>query len=101
MKLDQSIAQLSDGFRHFGQLFISHSRSMFFLLFVGVLAGAMVSLNLILTMSDDEAYRTKKLGETQSAAFDKKTIDQVNALNAREQTDVDTFPSGRISPFSE
>lgn len=89
-------------FSRLGHQFLAHNRMIYFTLFVCVLIGAILGLNLALYQPSDDEYRTKKLGEAQSARFDTETIKKIQSLNAQQQTTTLSPPSGqRINPFGE
>lgn len=99
--------QLSlDGIRMYasqvGKFFTVHNRMIYFILFICVLIGAILGLNLALYQPSDEDYRAKKMSETQSARFDTDTITKIKNLNAQQQTITDAPPAGqRTNPFGE
>lgn len=85
-----------------GKAFRTHNKMIYFVLFVCALIGAITSLNLALYKPSDEAYRNRKLSESQSARFDKVTIEKIQNLNAEQQINIKTLPaSQRINPFGE
>ena len=89
-------------FRSIGKFFVVHSRTIYFVLFLGVLIGAILGLNLALYQPTDEAYRTDKLNKTQSARFDTETIEKINNLNTQQQTITSPIPTDRrVNPFGE
>lgn len=86
----------------FGHFFFTHNRMIYFVLFFCALGGAVLGLNLAITQPSDEAYRAQKLSETQSPRFDEATIEKIQTLNARQQTNTDALPAGqRTNPFGE
>ena len=102
MKGDLSLAALKKPFSRFGHFFLIHNRMIYFVLFFCALSGAIVGLNLAINQPSDEAYRAEKLSETQSPRFDDSTIQRIQNLNARQQTNTDALPSGqRTNPFGE
>lgn len=85
-----------------GHFFFAHNRMIYFVLFFCVLGGAIIGLNVALYQPSDETYRAQKLSETQSPRFDDATIEKIQNLNARQQTNTDALPSGqRTNPFGE
>ena len=85
-----------------GKFFAVHSRTIYFVLFLCVLIGAILGLNLALYQPTDEAYRTDKLNKTQSARFDTETIEKINNLNTQQQTITSPIPTDRrVNPFGE
>lgn len=99
---DFSLDKLKASFKKLGKFFVAHSRMIYFVLFVCVVIGAMIGLNLALYQPSDEAYRSQKLSETQSARFDTETIKKIQNLNAQQQTYTDSLPTNqRVSPFGE
>lgn len=85
-----------------GRFFTVHNRMIYFILFICVLIGAILGLNLALYQPSDEEYRAKKMSETQSARFDTDTITKIQNLNAQQQTITDAAPAGqRTNPFGE
>ena len=85
-----------------GKLFAAHARMIYFVLFVCVVIGAMLGLNLALYQPSDEVYRTEKLNEAQSPRFDSETIEKIQNLNAQQQTNLDSIPTNqRVNPFGE
>jgi len=86
----------------FGHFLFTYSRMIYFVLFVCVLIGAILGLNIALNQPTDEDYRAKKLDETQTSRFDTATIEKIKNLNAQQQTNTDTLPAGqRTNPFGE
>lgn len=89
-------------FAKVGKFFVTYSRMIYFVIFVCVLIGAILGLNLALYQPTDEAYRTEKLNETQSARFDTETIEKIQNLNAQQQTLTSPIPTDRrVNPFGE
>lgn len=85
-----------------GSFLFHHSAMIYFVLFVCVLIGAILGLNLILSKPSDDVYRTEKLRDTQSTRFDQSTIDKIQNLNDKQQTETDTITNGqRTNPFGE
>lgn len=95
------LSSLSNQFRRLGHFFFAHNQMIYFVLFISVLIGAILGLNLALYQPSDEAYRTQKMSEAQSARFDTQTIEKIKSLNARQQTTTDALPAGRTNPFGE
>ena len=97
-----SLTDIGKMFSRFGHFFFTHNRMIYFILFFCVLGGAVLGLNVAINQPSDEEYRTQKLSETQSPRFDEATIDKIQNLNARQQTNTDALPSGqRTNPFGE
>jgi hypothetical protein len=89
-------------FKKIGKFFAAHSRMIYFVLFVCVLIGAILGLNLALYQPSDEEYKAQKLSETQSARFDTETIKKIQNLNAQQQTITSPIPTNqRVNPFGE
>ena len=89
-------------FSKVGKFFATHSQMIYFVVFVSVLIGAILGLNLALYQPSDEAYRTDKLNKTQSARFDTETIEKIRNLNAQQQTLTSPIPTDRrVNPFGE
>ena len=85
-----------------GRFFATYSRMIYFVLFVCVIIGAILGLNLALYQPSDDAYRTEKLSETQSARFDNVTIEKIKNLNTQQQTLTSPIPTDRrVNPFGE
>jgi Flp pilus assembly protein TadB len=102
MKLAFSLTGIQDRLRKFGDFLFTHNRMIYFVLFICVLIGAVLGLNLALSTPSDEDYRTERLKDIQSTRFDTDTIQKIQNLNARQQTNTDTLPTGqRINPFGE
>ena len=102
MKNNLSLTGLKSAVGRFGHFFLIHNRMIYFVLFFCVLSGAIVGLNIAINQPSDEDYRTQKLSETQSPRFDEATIERIQNLNARQQTNTDASPSGqRTNPFGE
>lgn len=99
---DLSLDVVKAQFVKIGKFFAAHSRIIYFVLFVCVLIGAILGLNLALYQPSDEAYRTEKLTKTQSARFDTETIEKINNLNAQQQMLTNPIPTDRrVNPFGE
>ena len=97
-----SLNDIKAYFTKIGKFFVVHSRTIYFVLFLGVLIGAILGLNLALYQPTDEAYRTDKLNKTQSARFDTETIEKINNLNTQQQTITSPIPTDRrVNPFGE
>lgn len=89
-------------FTKIGKFLVTYSRMIYFVVFVCVLIGAILGLNLALYQPTDEAYRNEKLSETQSARFDTETIGKIKNLNAQQQTITSPIPTDRrVNPFGE
>lgn len=102
MKSSTLITNLKKRFRALGSLLFHHSAMIYIVLFVCVLIGAILGLNLILSKPSDEVYRSEKLRDTQSTRFDTTTIEKIKNLNAKQQTATDSLPTGqRTNPFGE
>lgn len=88
--------------KHIGRFFSAHNATIYIVLFISVLIGAVFGLNLALSQPSDETYRSQKMNEAQSARFDTETIQKIKTLNARQQTNTDaTAPGTRSNPFGE
>ncbi len=97
-----SLHILTSRFKQLGEFFFAHNRMIYFVLFISVLIGAIIGLNIALYRPSDEAYRGQKQSEAQSARFDTNTIERIQNLNARQQTVTDPVPTGtRSNPFGE
>jgi hypothetical protein len=97
-----SLGMITDRIRGFGHFLYAHDRVIYIVLFLSVLIGTIIGLNLALNQPSDEAYRGKKMNEAQSARFDTATIEKIRNLNARQQTATDALPAGvRSNPFGE
>lgn len=102
MKPSALITGLKKQLGSLGSFLFHHSAMIYFVLFVCVLIGAILGLNLILSKPSDELYRNEKLRDTQSTRFDTETIDDIQNLNAKQQTNTDSLPTGqRTNPFGE
>lgn len=85
-----------------GQFFYSHSKLIYFALFMLVLIAAVLSVNLALSWPSDDGYRNEKLTEVTSPRFDEETIEKINNLNAKQQTATEPIPTNqRTNPFGE
>lgn len=102
MKLSQVLSSIKTKTSRVGQFLFMYNRMIYFVLFVCVLIGAVFGLNLALNRPSDEAYRAKRVNETQTSRFDTATIEKVKNLNAKQQTITDSPPAGqRTNPFGE
>ena len=102
MKSSALMNSLKIRLKNFGDILFHHSAMIYFVLFVCVLIGAILGLNIILSKPSDEAYRSEKLRDTQSTSFDAETIEKIKNLNAKQQTATDSLPTGqRTNPFGE
>lgn len=102
MKSSALLTGLNKRLRDVGNVLLHHSAMIYFVLFVCVLIGAILGLNLILSKPSDETYRSEKLRDTQSTRFDTATIEKIQNLNAKQQTATDSLPTGqRTNPFGE
>ncbi len=86
--------------RRVGHAFIAHSSIIFTILILIVVGYAIVNLNLILNMADDEAYRVQKQS-TSPTRFDTETIERINRLNTGQTSTSRSLPAGRYNPFTE
>lgn len=78
-----------------------HAGIIFVVLVLAALVYSISSVNLLLSASSDDAYRTQKESEMTSTQFDKATIQKIEALGDRANPPEPTLPSGRINPFVE
>lgn len=102
MKGNASLDKLRATFRRFGHFLFTHNGMIYFILFFCAIGGAVVGLNLAINQPTDEDYRLQRLSETQSPRFDEETIKKIQNLNARQQTNTDSLPTGqRTNPFGE
>lgn len=102
MKSPAFTGSLKKRLNNVGSVLFHHSSMIYFVLFVCVLIGAILGLNLILSKPSDEVYRAEKLRDTQSTRFDTATIEKIQNLNAKQQTTTDSLPVGqRTNPFGE
>lgn len=62
---------------------------------------AVFTINQLLAMPDDDAYRAKKQAETVKTKFDQDTINKLERLRDRQQQITLDLPGGRIDPFIE
>ncbi len=99
---NSSLNSVKEHFAKIGKFLAVHSRTIYFVLFLCVLIGAILGLNLALYQPTDEAYRTDKLNKTQSARFDTETIEKINNLNTQQQLITSPIPTDRrVNPFGE
>lgn len=102
MKLTIASPKLIESLRKFSHYFVAHNRLIFFIMTISVLIYAVLSLNLMLSQPSDGAYRDAQSNSSRlTTQFDKATIDLINSLNSGQKTNSESFPSGRVSPFSE
>ena len=102
MSENLSLGGIRNTFSRFGHFLFTHNRMIYFVLFFCALGGAVLGLNVAINQPSDEEYRSQKLSETQSPRFDEATIEKIQNLNARQQTNTDALPSGqRTNPFGE
>ncbi len=102
MKLEFSSPKLTAALKKFLHSFVAHNRLIFFIMTVSVLIYAIISLNFILNQSADETYRAQQSSTSRlTTQFDKETINLINSLNTGQKTDSESFPGGRVNPFSE
>lgn len=81
------------------EVFRKYHVTIFIVVVVGGLAGAVIVLNNILQSSTDISGYTATLTVT---SFDEVTIDRIKELHTSDDTTSVVIPStGRISPFSE
>jgi hypothetical protein len=62
---------------------------------------AVYSVNQLLNVPDDEAYRTEKQSDSVRTRFDQDTISKLDRLRARQEQSSPSLPAGRINPFVE
>lgn len=99
---NQSLDGLKIKLVHIGKFFYTHSKTIYFTLFMLALIGAVLGLNMALSQPTDDAYRSEKLTEITSPRFDEETIKMIDGLNSKQQTATDPLPTGqRINPFGE
>lgn len=96
-----NLKPVSEELKRLGHYFFAHNQMIYFVLFISALIGAISGLNLALYQPTDEVYRNEKMSEAQSARFDADTIEKIQNLNARQQTNTDALPPGRNNPFGE
>ena len=97
-----SMTPVSSSIKRIGHFLSAHNTTIYIVLFFSALIGAVLGLNLALSQPSDEAYRSQKLNDAQSARFDTETIQKIQTLNARQQTDTEAVPAGtRSNPFGE
>jgi predicted class III extradiol MEMO1 family dioxygenase len=81
------------------EVFHKYHVTIFIVVVVGGLAGAVIVLNNILQSSTDISGYT---ATTTTTSFDQATIDRIKELHTSDNTASVVIPSGgRISPFSE
>lgn len=99
---DVSLTMITLRLKRIGQFLSAHNATIYIVLFISVLIGAVFGLNLALSQPTDESYRLRKMNEAQSARFDTATIEKIKMLNARQQTNTDALAPGvRNNPFGE
>ena len=97
-----SLGNFTKQFTKLGKFFATSIRMIYFVIYVCVLIGAILGLNLALYQPSDEAYRTERLSKTQSARFDTETIEKIQHLNTQQQTITKPIPTDRrVNPFGE
>lgn len=79
----------------------AHHAIIIILLGLFAIVYAVYSINQVLTLTDDEAYRTTKQSESVKTKFDEETISKLDRLNARQEQMTLDLPTGRINPFVE
>lgn len=62
---------------------------------------AVYSVNQLLNVPDDVAYRAEKQSDSVRTRFDQDTISKLDRLRARQEQSSPSLPSGRINPFVE
>lgn len=101
MAQDLSIKGISEELKKAG-VALHRRMSIIFVVFVlFALVYSIFSVNLILGMPPDEAYRQKKEAESFSTRFDETTIKKIDSLKGRQETGDVQLPGGRINPFAE
>jgi hypothetical protein len=101
MAQDISLKGIGDQFKDLGHKLRRHMSIIFVVVVLGALVYSVFSVNLILGMPSDEAYRMQKEAESFSTRFDDATIEKIDGLKDRQEAGDIQLPGGRINPFAE
>lgn len=85
--------------KFFGKAFKRFHLTIFFVFIVACLAGAVVSINTILTESSDTSDYTSSIN---AGTIDEATLNRIQSLHTSDQqVPTPELPNGRINPFTE
>jgi len=94
MNLTESLAKLKTGFdRHAGVIFV--------ILVLGAVVYSVSSVNILINLPTDDAFRAEEQQKLTSTQFTAKTIEKIEALGDRNNPPTPVLPEGRINPFIE
>lgn len=83
------------------KVILSHHAIIVTLLGLLAVMYAVYTINQLLAMPDDDAYRAEKQADTIKTRFDQDTINKLERLRARQEQMTLDLPAGRIDPFVE
>jgi hypothetical protein len=77
----------------------AHNALIMFLLLMGVLIYAVITVSSIIQISDDSEYRAQAETKSLTTSFDQATIKKVDDLRQSNDNATITLPGGRRNPF--
>lgn len=80
---------------------LAHHAIIVIFLGLSAIVYAVFTINQLLSIPDDEAYRAEKQADTVKTRFDQDTINKLERLRARQEQMTLQLPAGRIDPFVE
>lgn len=83
------------------KLLKSNLSSIVIVLVIAILGYAFITVNSILSQSDDDDYRQAQSEKGVRSSFDQSTIDKINNLRSSSDSSTIDLPQGRINPFVE
>lgn len=81
-----------------GTLFKRFHMIIFFICMVGLLAGAVIMINQILTANQSDSTYTSSI---KAGTIDAATLNQVQTLHTSDSAATPTLPDTRVNPFGE
>lgn len=92
---------LADQSKSIVSLFKKNLSGIATLIVVAVISYTFITVNSILSVSDDPTYRQEQSEKGIHGSFDHGTIDKISNLRSSSDSSAVQLPSGRVNPFVE
>lgn len=96
----KDLANLNETIAVYGKKILRHHPIIAILAVLGVMILCVFRISQIITLPEDQAYRSEKQATSVRTNFDKETIKKIDLLTDR-QSSSPSLPDGRINPFVE
>lgn len=96
----KDVTKILDSIKEIGKTIFRRHTSIGSLLILGMLSFAVFTISQYLAFPVDEEYRSEQQAQKTKTSFDQQTIEKIERLQERQQSQRPTLPPGRINPFN-